>query len=206
VYLTGDSAPGIRSIQDTRNETCQSDCRSAIDFERLSLEKEKFMSYVRAAFLRRVQKDNIVYHGFAGHFFLRDVSNILKVRIIADMELRVREVMEREGTSAKEAKSRIDKIDSGRRKWSRYLYGIDTTDPNLYDMVFRIDNMTVDDVVDSITKAVQLPCFQLSAKSIRLFNDLALDVEVRAHLVEKFPTTRHVSAKDGAVTVLVEPP
>ena len=35
-------------------------------------------------------KDNVVYHGLAGQFLVAGVSHVLKVRIMAEMEDRVR--------------------------------------------------------------------------------------------------------------------
>jgi cytidylate kinase len=64
-----------------------------------------------------VQKDNVVYHGLAGHFFLQDISHVLKVRVIADLEDRVKEELKREGISAEEARYILKKDDDERRKW-----------------------------------------------------------------------------------------
>lgn len=173
-------------------------------FDRLSLGKQKYISYIRAAFLKHMRKDNVVYHGFAGHFFLEEVPAVFKVRIIANMEYRVMIVMKRENVSSEEALNIIKKIDNTRRKWSLHFYGIDTSDPDLYDAVYRIDNMSVEDVVDNIMNTVRLPCFQISSESKKIIEDLYLEAQVRACLAEEFPTTRYVSSKDGRVTVLVE--
>ena len=172
--------------------------------DRITRGKKKYITYIRPTFLKHLQKDNIVYHGFAGHFFIKDVPNVLKVRIIANYDYRVRIVMSQEGITADKARNHIEKIDAARSKWSRHLYGIDTRDPDLYDIVFRIDNMTVENVVDNIANTIQLPCFQISSKSRNILNDLALEAEVEANLVEFFPETKNVSVKDGVVTIIVE--
>ena len=164
----------------------------------------KLQLLLRCAFLKRVQEDNIIYHGFVGQFFLKDVPNILKVLIIANVEDRIKALMNREGMSAGKAPKYLEKIDAARNKWSRHLYGIDTWDPHLYDMVFRIDNMTVENVVDYIANAAQLPCFQISSKSRNILNDLALAAEVETTLLEKFPVRTGVSTKDGMATVTIE--
>lgn len=39
------------------------------------------MTYTRAALLQRLKKGDVVYHGFAGHFFLEDIPHVLKVLI-----------------------------------------------------------------------------------------------------------------------------
>ena len=58
--------------------------------ERFTHGKERYVAFIENAFLERVQKDNVVYHGLAGHFFLRGVHHGLKVRVMADLEDRVR--------------------------------------------------------------------------------------------------------------------
>ena len=45
----------------------------------------------------------MVYHGLAGHFYVRGVSHVLKVRIIADMQDRIQTVMDREKISHESA-------------------------------------------------------------------------------------------------------
>ena len=115
--------------------------------ERFTYGKEKYIAYIRAALLKHAQKDNMVYHGIAGHFFLQGIPHVLKIRIIAEMENRVKEEMRRESISEQEARFILKKDDEERRKWGIALYGADTWDAKLYDLVFHIDTMSVDDAV-----------------------------------------------------------
>lgn len=133
--------------------------------ERFTRGKERYIAFIRAALLEHARKDNLVYHGFAGHFLLRDVPGVLKVRIIADIEDRVKEGMRRDGTSAEEARYTIKKDDEARRKWSLHLYGADPWDSDLYDMVLNVKSMTVADAVGTITQAARLPAFQTTSQT-----------------------------------------
>ena len=179
------------------------DAPSVLD--RFTHGKEKYVSYIRAALLEHVKKDNIVYHGLAGHFFLQNISHVLKVRVIADIEDRVKEEMERENISAEEARYIIKKDDNERRKWSLKLYGHDTWDSNLYDLVVHIKTKSVDDAVDLVLHASRFPCFQTTHESQKMVDDLALAAEVKAVLVNVFPNSE-TSAKDGVVLVTIEAP
>lgn len=172
--------------------------------DRITGGKERFVAYVRSAFLRHLQKDNIVYHGTVGQFYVKDVPNVLKVLITASIEDRVRTLMTREGTSAEEARKYLKKIDAARNKWCHHVLGIYTWDPNLYDMAFRVHTMTIENVVDNITNTIKLPCFQTSSESRKVLNDLALGAEVKANLPNELLSTTDVSAKDGMVTVILE--
>ena len=72
--------------------------------ERFTYGKQRYVSYVRATLLKHVQKDNVVYHGLAGHFLLLGIPHVLNVRVINDMDARVQEEMRRENISAAEAR------------------------------------------------------------------------------------------------------
>ena len=135
-------------------------------------EKEKFVAFIRAALLKHVQKDNIVYHGLFGHFFLQDIPHVLKVRIVGDLEARVADEVKREGISAAKAREILTRDDAERRKWALQLYGADWWDATLYDLVIHLKAITVDDAVGLIEHAVQLPGFQTTPESQQAIDNL----------------------------------
>ena len=150
--------------------------------DRVTRQKEKYVAYIRAALLKHVQKDNVVYHGLFGHFFLQDVPHVLKVRIVADLEVRVADEVKREGISESKAREIIMKDDKERRKWALHLYGADWWDATLYDLVIHLKTITVDDAVDLLYHVVQLPGFQTTPESQDAINNL-----LRAALMEVAP-------------------
>ncbi|HYA42799.1 MAG TPA: cytidylate kinase-like family protein [Syntrophobacteraceae bacterium] len=148
--------------------------------ERFTREKEKYVSYVRAALLKRAQRDNIVYHGLFGNFFLRDVPHVLKVRIVGDLDARVAEEVERAGIPEAKAREIIMKDDEERRKWAFHLYGADTWDATFYDLVIHLKSITVDDAVSLIMHALQFTRFQTTPESQQIVDSLveAMRLEV----------------------------
>jgi len=166
--------------------------------EKVTHGKEAKIAYMRLALLRHFQKDNVVYHGLAGHFFVKEVTHVLKVRIIADMEDRVRLEMAREKISREEALRVLKNDDEQRRKWSQYLYGIDTRDSSLYDLVIHIKKVKVQDAVNIICHTVNLESFHTTDESQKTMNDLLLAAEVKAALVGSAAHVE-VSAKDGVI-------
>ncbi len=133
--------------------------------DRLTRQKEKFVAYIKAALLKHVQKDNVVYHGLFGHFFLQDIPHVLKVRIVGDLEARVADEVSREGISAEKAREIIVRDDEERRKWAYYLYGADAWDATLYDLVIHLKTIRVDEAVGIISNVAQLPGFQTTPES-----------------------------------------
>lgn len=173
--------------------------------ERLGYKKEKYLAYIQEAFIKHMHKDNVVYHGLAGHFLLKGISHALKVRIIADMDYRVEQEMRRENISEKEALHVLNKDDEERRKWSQYLFGIDTHDCSLYDMVLHIKKITIDDAVNTIYRTVRLPQFQTTPESQNAIDNLLLSCQVKVRLIELKPDIE-VSADDGIVLVKTKAP
>ena len=161
----------IRAIQD-----------SPSILERLTHKKEKYITFIRTALLKHVQKDNVVYHGLFGHFFLQNIPHVLKIRIVGDLEDRVEDEVKREGISADKAREIITRDDDERRKWALYLYEADAWDATLYDLVIHLKTISVDDAVDLISQTRQLPGFQTTSESQQ-----AIDSLVEAARLEMTP-------------------
>jgi cytidylate kinase len=168
--------------------------------DRFTYGKERYVACFQAALLKYLQGDNVTYHGLAGHFFLKGIAHVLKVRIIADMADRVRLEMEREGISREEARQTLKKDDEERRKWSLNLYGIDTSDPSLYDLVIHIRKLDVAEAVEIICHTARLDNFKTTVASQKAMDDLVIAAEIKATLVELKPDVQ-VSCQDGRVIV-----
>ena len=151
--------------------------------ERYTHGKQCYLAYIQSALADQAQKDNLVYHGLAGHLLLKGVPHVLKVRIIADLEIRAAAEMEREQISAREAGRRLLNDDAERRKWTQYLFGQDPWDASLYDLVIHIDKITVGEAAKFIARAATLPGFATTQQGQARMDDLALACRVKAALV-----------------------
>lgn len=171
--------------------------------ERFTFGRAKFLAYIESEILRYFQQDNVVYHGLAGHFFVKNVSHVLKVRIIADLEDRIQVEMEREGISREKAVAMLKKDDQQRRAWSTSIYGVDTSDPQLYDLFVHIRKLTVENTVDLICQTVAFEQFKTTPESQRALDDLALAARVKAALVDQYPKV-NVTSMEGLVSVVAK--
>jgi cytidylate kinase len=214
------NVPEIRLLRAIR------DAPSLLD--RFTFGKERYNAYIQAALLEHLERDNVVYHGLAGHYFVRGISHVLKVRIIGGKEERVKLLMEREaifeqaaiamkglpvegsmppgrhrGMTEERAARVLEEIDEARRRWGLHLYGIDTHDPSLYDLMIHINKISTDDAADIIRVAAGLERFQATAESQQAMDDLLLAARVKANLVERHPRIK-VAANEGAVYVALE--
>jgi len=172
-------------------------------FDKFSLQKEKYIAYIQTAMLKHLQQDNIVYHGLAGHFFVQGIPHVLKVRIIADISERARLESEREGIPPAKALDILTKDDEERRKWGQHLYGIDTKDASLYDLVIRINRITVDHAVDLICDTLRLEEFETTPESQKVLDEMVAASEVKARLLD-LGFDSIVSVREGECRIRVK--
>lgn len=159
--------------------------------DRFSNGRESYISFFKTSLLNCVMRGNIVYHGLAGHFFLQGIRHVLKVRINARIEDRVQEEMRRQQRSSHDrVREKLQKNDEKRRRWSLSLYGMDTWDSRLYDMVLCVDCLTVDDIVELILKVIQKEQFQETKESVEEMQRRALLAEIESQVIPLSPKTR----------------
>lgn len=171
--------------------------------------KEKYVAFIRHAILSRLENDNIVYHGLAGHFFVQEISHVLKVLVVSDMEDRIQEEVTTHNTSPVAARQMIEKDDLERVKWGQHLYGIDPKDPSLFDLVVNLSNLTVEEAVEVIKHTSAQPSFKTTDNSINEFSDRLLEATATLKLIEDYPTVKvrvvnnklHVGLETGNVSV-----
>ena len=172
--------------------------------ERITRGREKYLNYIQAALLEHVRRDNVVYHGHAGHFFMPRISHVIKVRIIADMAERVACLRKSHPMSEAEATAHLANEDRERARWTRYLYDKEITDPGLYDIVINIGMLNIDDACDIVCTMAGSERFKATPESTRAINDLAISSHIRAALQEICEA--EVTSDGGRVHVRVRAP
>jgi cytidylate kinase len=173
--------------------------------ERLSSERARYLACVRAALVREVKDNNAVYHGLAGHFLLQGVPAVLRVRVIANTEFRVKNAMERNNRmTRKEALDYIKAIDEKRVKWTKLLYHADLNDPHLFDLIINLDNISIDSACGIVCCTVAQKEFDTTPNWRKTMDDLVLSTEVKAIITTSKgigDSGLEVEADAGAVTL-----
>ncbi len=141
-----------------------------------------YLNFVREALCEWAQKDNIIYLGHAGHLLLQGISHVLRIRLIAPLNYRIRTLVEREGMTEEQAAAYIEQVDAQRRSWTLLLYGVDWLSPSLYDLTLNLESMTIDSAVEIAAAAVNCREFAATAKSRKAIKDLLLESRVKAAL------------------------
>ncbi len=174
--------------------------------ERLSLniDRIRYLSFIQATLSEHVKDDNVVYYGHSGHLLLKDVCKVIKVKVIAPMEQRVEFAMQRNRMSRDEAIVYIKKMDEYRKKWTKFLYGIDWNDPSLYDVIINLRDTTIQTACAVISEMTNAPEFQLTEKSKVALANLTLESQVKARLASDKATKDYmlkVTAENGNVRI-----
>jgi cytidylate kinase len=172
--------------------------------ERFQHKKYMYLALIQAALAEEVRTGRAVYHGNAGHLLLSGGSPVLRVRIIAPLEFRLKMAQDRLKFSRNEALAYIEKMDEHRRKWTHYLYGVDWGDPTLYDMVLNLEHISIEEACNILVATVRERCFSLTPQCQARMNDLAIASWVRANLALNPPTSGlevEVTATEGRVRI-----
>ncbi|MGD2121688.1 MAG: cytidylate kinase family protein [Gemmatimonadota bacterium] len=166
--------------------------------------RQRYILAVQATLAGLAEGDDVVYHGLAGQLLFRELPNVLKVRLIAPKEDRVRAAMAHLDLSRSEAVKHIEEADEDRANWVRRVYDVDVTDPSLYDLVLNLGTMSMDTATEMVVDLVGRQEYRSTPETLRRTRDFALAVRVRAELSLKseFPgAAAHVSVSEGIVTL-----
>lgn len=178
------------------------------EYERVIVERDQYLTRLTMTLCEKALENDLVYFGHLGHMLLPKVPNILRVRVLADMEYRIRAVIENMGYSRHDAKEHIRWVDMTRDKWVRFLYGVDWHDPLHYDVVINLAETGLDAAVSAVQSMARQGEFTFSDHAENALRDMHLAAETHFALLSDDRTRCsdiHVNANDSSVTVVYHP-
>jgi cytidylate kinase len=179
-------------------------------FERFDAETRHYITILQTTLLEFAEVDNVVLMGRGGQWLLRGIPHVVRVRLIAPFEYRVRQWVKRSTELARETPNQraaadfLRRDDAEKRGRMRYLYEVDVDEPTLYDMVFNTEKLTYDAIVDMIERAVRHPAVATTERARQVVADRALASRVQVALAIHPDTRRYrltVEAQGGVVTI-----
>jgi len=156
--------------------------------EEFKQDRRRYLIFIQNALCEWAQKDNIIYHGNAGHLLLRGIPHMFRIRLIAPLAFRVQTIVEKTNMTTEQATAYIEKIDAQRGAWNLFLYGVDWMNPALYDLTINLENMTLETAVEISVAAVKRPEFAISSESRKKMDDLALTARAKVILASDSAT------------------
>jgi len=173
-------------------------------WDRVIGERAAYLTFVRAALCGQACEGELVYHGYLGHLLLPGISHVIGVRVIADLDFRIQAAMRQQGLARKDALAYVERVDRERREWTRFLFGVDWDDPQLYALVLNLSRVSLDTACETVARLTERAEFQPTAASVKAMQDLTLHSRVSAALAMDFRTRGadlQVTADDGIVTI-----
>ncbi len=173
-------------------------------WNRQSSERRLYIAAVQAALAEHVAGGDLIYHGRSGQVLLAGLPGVLKVRLIAPMDIRLRSLMESEGMDVTSAEEYIRHVDTVRARWVKMMYGKDVEDPGLYNMVINLKTLSIPAACSIVTKAAEQPDFAVT-KEVKLeLLDFRLECRVKLALARARDTRAldlRIEADGGEIDV-----
>jgi hypothetical protein len=181
--------------------------RATRAYQQFSQLRRPYIILMRLALLEFVREGNVVYHGHAGHLLVPGLACCLRVRINAPMALRVRNAVERLGLAEPEAHEAVLREDEERLRWARFMYGRDIRDPQLYDVTFSLDRLSLAAICAMLAGVATSPDLEPGPDARAAVETLYLATRVEAALVTHPDTLAlEVGAEARGGNVLLEGP
>jgi cytidylate kinase len=142
-----------------------------------------YLAAVQSTLAKHAGSGDLVYHGLAGQLVLRGWPAVLRVRLIAPFETRVKTLMERRRMDQDAAEAFIRRVDEARARWVQMMYGEDIESPALYDLVINLNRACPAAACAFVAATAQRPEFTVTDEVRTRLADLSLASHVRAALV-----------------------
>ncbi len=149
------------------------------------------LSCVELEVLEQLVNDRCVCWGLSAHLYVMVVSHVLKVRLIGGYD---------SVSQSERDKKEISRQERNREKWSMAAFNRKEADPGLYDMVINLDQIRIDEAINTLTTTLGFPRFKAMTYSKNNLEDQALAARVKNALLKSL-TDIHVHAQNGTVVV-----
>ena len=119
------------------------------------LDEASTVAFVKGTIQAVYKRGNVVVVGRGGQAVLKEMPDVLHVRIQAPYNVRVRRLLERENYSPGGAKEAALQHDRASAEYLKRFFGIDWEDSTLYDLVINTTKLDVEGTAQLIATAVR---------------------------------------------------
>jgi cytidylate kinase len=160
--------------------------RSPSFWERLNEERRRYASVLRRVTTHLAEEGDVVIVGLGAGQMLKGLGNVLRLQIIAPMDVRMERVMERGfddvagPLSRDKARDLIRSNDKDTNGYMRYLFNIEWMDPQNWDLVINTGRFSVEQALDIVEAVVLSGTLEPSALDRQRLANLALASRVES--------------------------
>jgi cytidylate kinase len=179
-------------------------------FERFDAETRRYITVIQTALYEFAEQDRGVLMGRGGQWLLRGIPHVLRVRVMAPFDVRVRRLTKKlagpmgEQTNPRTVTELVRRDDSEKAGRMRYLYEVDVVDPAMYDLLINTEKLSIAAAVELVIAAARHPEVQTTPAATQLVADRSLASQVQVALATNPETRKYritVEAKAGVVTL-----
>ncbi|MBI4767777.1 MAG: cytidylate kinase family protein [Deltaproteobacteria bacterium] len=163
-----------------------------------------FIALIECIIFDYALKDRVVLLGRGANFILEGIPHVLRVRLIAPLEVRVERAIIKNETARETAELLIKKTDQDRAGYIRSIYKKNWEDPEHYDLILNTADYSIDQATRKLTEALKEWDQRATAEGRKKLENQALTAKVKARIIthpEIFIPTLEVS-HDGRSIVL----
>jgi cytidylate kinase len=184
--------------------------RSPSFWERLNEERRRYASVLRRVTTDLAEEGDVVIVGLGAGQLLKGLGNVLRLQIIAPMEVRIERVMQRgfdevHGPLSRDrARDLIRSSDRDAGGYMRYLFNIDWMDPQHWDLVINTGRFSVAETVEIVASVVASGSLEPSGLDRQRLANLALASRVEATVLgdpSVWVSSLKVVAQEGRVRI-----
>ena len=184
--------------------------RSPSFWERLNEERRRYASVLRRAMTQLAEDDDVVIVGLGGGQLLKGLSHVLRLQIIAPMDVRLERVMERGfddvagPLSRDRARDLIRRADRDTTGYMRYMFNIDWLESAHWDLVINTGRFGVHETVDIVAAIVSSGALEPSSLDRQRLANLALASRVESTVLgdsSVWVNGLKVVAQDGRIRI-----
>ena len=142
------SVPAIASATMREEYYMHPEIASLVAEEQARQERREVVGQAYTDLMGRVLREyasagGVIIVGRGGQVVLRDYTRVLHVRVVAPVEVRVRNIIKRQKISYDVASDLVRESDRMRARYIKRYYYEDWTNPNLYDIVVNTNRMSM---------------------------------------------------------------
>ena len=149
-------------------------------WDRYDWEYRAFVALLEAYIYEHASRDKAIIIGQGGSFVLTDLPFVLKVRLTAPFEVRVRRLMEKSEIGEKAAEDIVRRTDKARVGYVKAIYGKDWFDLKNYDMVFNAATQPYEQIAKIIVDALRAKDQMITPDTWDLLVGRAVAARIRA--------------------------
>lgn len=171
----------------------------------LGIDRSRYLHYLRSAVISVISDGNAVLVGRGASVLLEEVPGVLRLRLVAPEDVRIRRIMGELGCDRPHAERIMRHSDQDRSGFHRYFFERDWDAPDLYDLTVNTADLTPEEAAEIVREMLQSPFVRCDAQAWdQKMRDMELEQRVISTILyEEQVPVRFFTARavEGAVTI-----